>query len=85
MSPWYGIAGYLVASATGILRMYNNVHWFKDILAGAGIGMLSTRVAYWVYPAIQKKLFPHSHAVAFGMPTYEAGNWGASLMYAVQL
>ena len=26
VSPWYGIAGYLVAGTTGALRMYNNRH-----------------------------------------------------------
>jgi hypothetical protein len=85
VSPVYSYSGYLIATATGILRMYNNAHWLRDIIPGAGFGILSTRIAYWIYPAIQRKLFPHSHAVAFGMPTYEDGNWGASLMYAVQL
>jgi hypothetical protein len=48
VSPWYGVAGYLAATATGILRMYNNKHWFRDILPGAGFGIISTRIAYWI-------------------------------------
>jgi membrane-associated phospholipid phosphatase len=26
ISPWYGIAGYVAAIATGYLRIYNNKH-----------------------------------------------------------
>ena len=57
VSPWFGVAGYTVATATGILRMYNNKHWFRDVMAGAGFGILSTKIAYWLYPVIEKKLF----------------------------
>ena len=57
VSPWYGIAGYAVAATTGILRMYNNMHWFRDVIAGAGFGILSTEAAYWLEPIIAKKLF----------------------------
>ena len=56
-SIWYGISGYLVASGTGLFRMYNDRHWFTDVMAGAGIGILSTKIAYWVNPFIQKKIF----------------------------
>ena len=28
VSPWYGIAGYVVATGTGLFRMYNNRKWF---------------------------------------------------------
>ena len=34
--------------------MYNNRHWLNDILAGAGIGILSTKFSYWIYPKIFK-------------------------------
>lgn len=53
-SVWYGIAGYTLAAGTGFLRMYNNRHWFSDVLAGAGIGILSAKMAYWIYPEIRK-------------------------------
>jgi len=56
VSPWYGIAGYAIAATTGILRMYNNRHWFRDVVAGAGIGIISTDFAYWLEPVIAKKL-----------------------------
>lgn len=56
VSPWIGVAGYAVATGTGFLRMYNNRHWLTDVLAGAGIGILSVRAAYWLYPAISNLL-----------------------------
>lgn len=54
VSPWYGYAGYFVATATGTLRMYNNKHWFSDVVAGAGFGIASTKIAYLVYPYIRR-------------------------------
>lgn len=59
-SVWYGISGYLVAAGTGYLRMHHNRHWFSDILAGAGIGILSVKVAYWIYPVFNRWLFKFS-------------------------
>jgi membrane-associated phospholipid phosphatase len=57
VSVWYGIAGYTVAAGTGFLRMYNNRHWLTDVVAGAGFGILSTKVAYWVFPYLKKHIF----------------------------
>ena len=45
-SPWYSIAGYGVATATGVMRVLNNRHWVSDVLSGAGIGIMSTELAY---------------------------------------
>lgn len=53
-SIWYGISGYVVASTVGVLRVYNNRHWFTDVVAGAGVGMLSTKVSYWIFPTISR-------------------------------
>ncbi len=55
-SIWYGLSGYLVAAGTGAFRMYNNKHWLTDVIAGAGVGILSTKAAYWLYPSINKLL-----------------------------
>lgn len=56
-SIWYGISGYAVATATGIFRITNNKHWLTDVAAGAGIGILSTKIAYWLNPYIKEKIF----------------------------
>ena len=45
-SPWYSVAGYSLATATGVMRVLNNRHWVSDVLSGAGIGILSTELAY---------------------------------------
>ena len=53
-SVWYGISGYVVAAGTGAFRMYNNRHWLTDVVAGAGIGILSVKAGYWLYPITSK-------------------------------
>lgn len=57
-APLLSYSGYVAAAATGGIRMYNNKHFFSDVLAGAGIGILSTKAAYWV----NKKLFASKHS-----------------------
>ena len=47
-SPWYSIGGYTLATATGVMRVLNNRHWISDVLSGAGIGILSTELAYGI-------------------------------------
>ncbi len=54
--PWIAVGGYTAAAATGFLRMSNNRHWMSDVLAGAGIGMLSTSLVYWAYPYLRSFL-----------------------------
>lgn len=53
-SPWVGIGAYSVASATGLMRMANNKHWLSDVLTGAGIGIMSTELGYWLSDLIFK-------------------------------
>lgn len=43
---WYGISGYVVATGTRVFRIINNKHWLTDVAAGAGIAILSTKIAY---------------------------------------
>lgn len=63
-SPWIAYSGYAVAAGTGFLRMYNNRHWLSDVIAGAGFGMLSTKLAYWLYP----KIWPNKNkGICFGV------------------
>ena len=49
---WLSISGYPLAVYTGIYRMLNNKHWVGDVVGGAGIGILSTEISYWLYPKI---------------------------------
>jgi membrane-associated phospholipid phosphatase len=79
-SPVYGAVGYTLAVTTGILRMYNRDHWFSDVVAGAGFGILSTKLAYLVYPYVRNKLTHKDKAgkSTFIMPTYQDGMPGLS-------
>ena len=81
VSPWYGVAGYAVAATTGYLRMYNNKHWLGDVVAGAGFGIMSTKLAYWIYPTIKKKLFKDKDVNTVVMPTYQSGAFGVGMVH----
>ncbi len=45
--PIVAIAGYAVASVVALMRIYNNRHWAGDVLAGAGLGIVSVTLTYW--------------------------------------
>ncbi|TGE15789.1 phosphatase PAP2 family protein [Hymenobacter elongatus] len=77
VSIWYGISGYAVASGTGFFRMYNNRHWLSDVAAGAGIGIFSTKIAYWIHPLAKKSLFKkHKNIDGMIMPFYNSKTYG---------
>lgn len=76
VSPWYGYAGYTVATATGVLRMYNNKHWLSDVVTGAGVGIISTKLAYIIYPKL-KKLVVGNKAQQYNLiPAYQNHMFG---------
>ncbi|MCW4468889.1 phosphatase PAP2 family protein [Flavobacterium sp. MFBS3-15] len=82
-SVWYGIAGYAVATGTGLFRIYNNKHWLTDVAAGAGIGILSTKAAYWINPIITKALFGDKQAksgTSALMPGYDGRTFGLAFV-----
>lgn len=54
ISPWISIGGYTVATATGVSRILNNKHWISDVMVGAGIGILSTEMGYFLTDLIFK-------------------------------
>ncbi len=84
VSTWYVVGGYAMATATGMLRMYNNAHWMSDVIAGAGVGMASTRLAYWLYPKIQhwfgKGGDTQGTTASMLAPTYSNGALGLSFV-----
>ncbi len=80
VSPWYGIAGYTLATTTGALRMYNNKHWFSDVVAGASVGIISTKLSYLAYPTIERFLFKKGTMNTVLVPTYQ--NQNIELYYA---
>jgi len=44
--PVLSYAAYLTATAVAAIRIAKNRHWLKDVVAGAAIGIVSTRLAY---------------------------------------
>lgn len=80
ISPWYGIAGYAVATGTGFFRMYNDRHWLTDVAAGAGIGMLSTKIAYWIHPLVKNTFFRGKETMDGAIiPFYNGEQFGLGL------
>jgi hypothetical protein len=82
VSVWYGISGYIVAVGTGAFRIYNDKHWLTDVAAGAGIGILSTKVAYWINPWIQDKIFKskEKNSMSAIAPFYNGKQFGIGLL-----
>ena len=83
-SPIYGIVAYAAAATTGGLRIYHNNHWFSDVVAGAGIGILSTQLSYFVYPKVKnfvtKQIGIKTKGLSVG-PSYQDGTAGFALVY----
>ena len=46
---WVPYVSYSVASGVGVMRMANNKHYISDVLFGAGLGILSMKIAYWTH------------------------------------
>lgn len=55
-SPWIGVAGYMIATGTGTLRVLNKKHWISDVVTGAGIGIASAEIGYLLLPVFQNIL-----------------------------
>ena len=67
-----------MGAGTGFFRMYNNRHWLTDVLTGAGIGILSTQAAYWLYPTITKTFFRKRYKNIFISPYFSKEEKGVS-------
>jgi len=77
-SIWYSVGGYTVATATGGLRIAKDNHWLSDVMAGAGMGLLSTELAYWVYPWLHRQLVKGLGDRAVVLPLYLDGSVGVT-------
>ncbi len=43
-------SGFAFATATGFMRITNNRHWVSDVITGAGVGMISTTLVWYLNP-----------------------------------
>jgi hypothetical protein len=67
----------VVATGTGFFRMYNDRHWLTDVAAGAGIGILCTKTAYWLYPKCKTTFQKRKQNVSYDCSfiTEKKRNW----------
>jgi hypothetical protein len=79
-SIWYSVGGYAIATGTGVLRMYNNAHWLSDVVAGAGFGILSSKLTYLVYPYMQRTLFKGRPRDLLISPSYQHKTFGIRMV-----
>lgn len=64
-NPFLAFSGYGFSTATGILRVTNNKHWISDVIVGAGIGMLSSRLTWYINPFKNWKPFKNSKVAIY--------------------
>jgi len=78
ISPWYSVAAYSTAAATGFLRVAKNAHWISDIFMGAGVGILATELVYLTH---QYK-WDNEHLKRFDIFPFQLGRQkGLTLVY----
>ena len=80
-----GMGAYALAATVGFMRLYNNRHWFNDVLAGAGFGILSARIGYWMLP-LSRHIFkiPRKGQALVATPTYYANTKAVGMSCAIQ-
>ncbi len=80
-SPWWSVAGYGVATATGVMRVLNNRHWISDVMSGAGIGILSTELGYAIGDLLfkQKGLLRNDLILESEKPSFFSISMGVGL------
>ena len=80
-----GMGAYALATTVGFMRMYNGRHWFNDVLAGAGLGILSARIGYWMLP-LNRHIFriPRKGQAMVASPVYYANTKAVGMSCAIQ-
>ena len=80
-----GLGAYALAATVGFMRMYNGRHWFNDVLAGAGLGILSARIGYWMLP-LNRHIFriPRKGQAMVASPMYYSNAKAVGMTCAIQ-
>ena len=86
-SPWWSVAGYGVATATGVMRVLNNRHWVSDVMSGAGLGILSGELGYALCDLMfkQKGLLRNDLIIENEKPSFFSISMGLQLRDALVL
>jgi membrane-associated phospholipid phosphatase len=67
----YSIGAYTMATGVGAMRVMNNRHWLSDVLVGAGIGILTTNLAYLTHQYRWGKGKKNKGGQTIVMPSYD--------------
>lgn len=84
-SPLYSIFGYATATGIGISRVMNNKHWLSDVLTGAGVGILSSNVGYYLGDLMYGDRGISSRAISQSLPPsdFHPSFWNLSSGYSL--
>jgi hypothetical protein len=80
-SIWYSIGAYTVATGVGAMRVLNNRHWVPDVLVGAGIGILTTNLAYLTHQYRWGKKNKGSQTTV--MPSYDGQTGMVNIIHRI--
>lgn len=89
-NPMYSVIAYGMAASVGLMRIANNRHWVSDVIAGAGIGILSTNLAYLTHQNKWNRSHRHSHDPRtvkkqfIVAPSYSQGTFGLSSVLLIR-
>jgi membrane-associated phospholipid phosphatase len=71
--PLLAYSGFVFATATGVLRITNNAHWFPDVVAGAAVGIFITNLVYQSALFNLKIIRKHNENITLTANLYESG------------
>jgi len=82
ISPWIGITGYAAATTVGVMRMLNRKHWLSDVMAGAGVGIISAEIGYRLLPVFHRIIGVEETKVNFAVaPLIGNHQYGLGMVY----
>jgi membrane-associated phospholipid phosphatase len=82
VSPWIGVTGYAAATTVGTMRILNRKHWVSDVVAGAGVGILSVEISYLLLPVFRKIIgAEQSQTNLVIMPVVGNNQYGLGMAY----
>lgn len=74
-SKWVSFGGFAIATTTGVMRILNGRHWISDVVAGAGVGILSANLG-----CMDWRINKESKTTAMIVPSFSNDFAGASLI-----